>query len=108
MHAKDPDRLKKVQDLREGRLECLVTTTILERGVTFVNCQVLIVGAEHPAFTAAALIQMSGRVGRNSAFPTGKLIYGHFGKSMRMMKARRDLQYMNRLAREKGFIREKA
>lgn len=108
VHAKDPDRLKKVQDLREGRLECLVTTTILERGVTFVNCQVLIVGAEHPAFTAAALIQMSGRVGRNAAFPIGTLIYGHFGKSMRMMKARRDLQYMNRLAREKGFIREKA
>lgn len=106
VHAKDPCRAQKVQSLREGKISCLITTTILERGVTFTNCQVLILGSEHVAFTRSALVQMSGRVGRKADFPSGILWYGHFGISRAMRQARTDIIHMNRLARQMGLLRE--
>lgn len=97
--AEDPDRVSKVQTFREGGYDLLVSTTILERGVTFVNCQVFIIGADHPQFTKSSLVQMSGRVGRKAEFPTGKLIYGHYGKSRSMIEARDEIRRMNQAAR---------
>lgn len=35
VHASDPDRQTKVRAMRDQQLTFLVTTTILERGVTF-------------------------------------------------------------------------
>lgn len=104
VHAKDPDRAQKVQAVRDGDLSALITTTILERGVTFSNCHVFILGAEHPAFSASALVQMSGRVGRKADFPTGRLIYGHYGVSRSMKAARQAICLMNKEAHKAGLI----
>lgn len=49
----------------------LISTTILERGVTFSNVHVIIYQANHPIFDQASLIQCSGRVGRDKNFPVG-------------------------------------
>lgn len=106
VHSKDAQRVEKVAQLRQGILHCLISTSILERGVTFSNCHVLIVGAEDRAYTSAALIQMSGRVGRKVDFPTGTLIYAHFGKSKAMCQARSEIRKMNQEARQKGLIRD--
>lgn len=106
VHAQDPERQDKVMALREGNVSALITTSILERGVTFENCHVYIVGADNRLFTSAALIQMSGRVGRKSNFPRGTLIYGHNGVSMAMWSARQQIKRMNRLARERGLLHE--
>lgn len=104
VHSQDEEREQKVQALREGRLTGLITTTILERGVTFTNCHVLIIGAESKLYTLAALVQMSGRVGRRPDYPTGQLLYGHFGVSYAMQEARRQIIKMNRLAKQKGLV----
>lgn len=98
VYAEDPDRVNKVQAFRQGEYDLLISTTILERGVTFVNCQVYIVGADHPQFTKSSLVQMSGRVGRKAEFPTGQLIYGHYGKSRSMIEARAEIRRMNQAA----------
>lgn len=105
VYAQDPQRKSKVMALRNNQLESLITTTILERGVTFTNCHVLILGAEHPQFTKSSLVQMSGRVGRRPDYPSGELIYGHFGKSFNMVKARKEIQEMNQLAKKMGLIK---
>ncbi|MBG9984279.1 DEAD/DEAH box helicase family protein [Aerococcaceae bacterium DSM 111022] len=106
VHAKDPERKEKVQGLRDGKYQALITTTILERGVTFTNCHVCIIGAEDRLYTLAALVQMSGRVGRKFDYPTGHLVYAHGGITHQMIEAKNQILEMNRLAKEKGLINE--
>ena len=106
VHAQDPQRHEKVQQLRQGELDLLVTTTILERGVTFSHCHVCILGAEHRGFSEAALVQMSGRVGRNPHYPTGALWWLHQGVSRNMKSARQQIRQMNQRAREWGLVNE--
>ncbi|MDG4657180.1 DEAD/DEAH box helicase [Ectobacillus antri] len=104
VHAEDPDRKQKVAAFRKGMLSVLVTTTILERGVTVANLQVAVLGAEEPIFTESALVQIAGRVGRNASFPTGDVVLFHFGKTKAMVAARRHIQSMNRAARRKDHL----
>ena len=58
---------------KEKRL--LISTTILERGVTFEDIHVAVLFADHPVFDVASLIQISGRVGRSFLFPKGDCIF---------------------------------
>ncbi len=104
VHSKDPQRKEKVESLRQGNYQALISTTILERGVTFTNCHVCIIGAEDRLYTLAALVQMSGRVGRKWDYPTGQLIYAHGGVTQAMLSAREQILQMNSQAKERGLI----
>ncbi|KRN02455.1 superfamily II DNA RNA helicase [Levilactobacillus senmaizukei DSM 21775 = NBRC 103853] len=73
VHAADPRRQEKVLAMREHRIPFLVTTTILERGVTFANVAVIIFGGDDEVFSTAALVQIAGRVGRSAQYPTGEV-----------------------------------
>ncbi|MER2111887.1 MAG: DEAD/DEAH box helicase family protein [Solibacillus isronensis] len=96
VHSEDPDRKEKVLELRNEQRKGLLTTTILERGITIKNVQVAVVGAENPVFTSSALIQISGRVGRNVQHPTGDIVFFHHGITMEMDQARNKILEMNR------------
>ena len=63
-----------IKEFREGKISHLVTTTVLERGVTFRNVQVIIANADHDVFDKASIIQIAGRVGRDPDYPTGDCI----------------------------------
>ena len=69
------DRSPILAAVRQQAIDVLVTTTILERGVTFKNLQVLVLDADNALFDAQTLIQIAGRVGRNSQAPGGKIIF---------------------------------
>mgnify|MGYP006315420739 FL=1 len=88
VHAEDPERKEKVLKLRRKKVCGLLTTTILERGITIPNVQVAVVGADEKIFTSSALIQISGRVGRSVDFPSGDLVFFHHGISLEMDKAK--------------------
>ena len=60
-----------VQSFINLEIQFLICTTILERGVTFSNIDVLVLGGDHPVFDMASLIQISGRVGRDVKYPSG-------------------------------------
>ncbi|WP_374702646.1 DEAD/DEAH box helicase [Bacillus sp. V33-4] len=105
VHAEDPQRKEKVQAMRDGRVPILLTTTILERGVTFPNVDVAVLGAEERIFTESALVQIAGRVGRSAEFPDGNITFFHYGKTEEMVKARKQIIKMNKEAVEKGLIR---
>ena len=96
VHSKDPDRKDKVMKLRQGEIPGILTSTILERGVTIENVQVGIVGADEEIFEASALIQMAGRAGRSSKFPDGDVIFFHNGISRQMDQARDLIKSYNR------------
>ncbi|KHF29008.1 Transcription-repair-coupling factor [Anoxybacillus sp. BCO1] len=91
---------------RRGHIPILVTTTILERGVTVPNIDVAVFGAEQPIFTESALVQIAGRVGRSAQYPTGDIRFFHFGKTKAMVKAKRHIVRMNDEARKRGLLDE--
>lgn len=96
VHAEHPDRKELVMQLREKKIPGLLTTTILERGVTIENVHVAVVGAEQPIFTSSALIQISGRVGRSALYPDGDITFFHHGISREMDKAQDAIEGWNR------------
>ncbi|MEH7545155.1 DEAD/DEAH box helicase [Neobacillus vireti] len=104
VHAEDPDRKSKVQKMRNKEIPMLLTTTILERGVTFPNIDVAVVGAEDTIFTESALVQIAGRAGRSKDHPTGIVTFFHYGKTEDMLKARRQIIAMNLEGLKKGLL----
>ncbi len=61
----------RIERFSQGLDRILLTTTILERGVTFEAISVIVFLADAPLFDEAALIQISGRVGRSFNNPKG-------------------------------------
>ena len=89
VHSKDADRKEKVMKLRQRQIPGVLTSTILERGITIPNVQVAVVGADQPVFDAAALIQIAGRTGRAVDYPDGEVVFFHNGIVRQMDKAKR-------------------
>ncbi|MCA1320508.1 DEAD/DEAH box helicase [Bacillus tianshenii] len=104
VHSKDKERKEKVERFREGKIKILVTTTILERGVTVPDVQVGVLGAEDDIFTESALVQIAGRAGRNAKFPSGDVRFFHYGKTGEMNRARNHIRMMNYWAKQGGFL----
>ncbi|MBT2678852.1 DEAD/DEAH box helicase [Bacillus sp. ISL-35] len=104
VHAEDPDRKEKVMKLRNKEITILLTTTILERGVTIPNIDVAVIGSEDRVFTESALVQIAGRAGRSAEYPTGAVTFFHYGKTEAMLSARRQIVMMNKEGIEKGLI----
>ena len=96
VHAEHPDRKELVLKLRAKELPGLLTTTILERGITIENLHVAVVGAEQDIFTASALIQISGRVGRSHRFPEGEIVFFHHGITLAMDEAKHSIEGWNK------------
>lgn len=96
VHASHDDRKERVQALRDQKITGLLTTTILERGITIPNVQVAVVGAEHQLFNKGALIQIGGRVGRSFDYPNGDFVLFHHGITYRMDAAKHEIIRLNK------------
>ena len=97
--SQDEGRADKVLSFRTTDLRMLVTTTILERGVTVPRSDVYILDADSGLFDEASLVQMAGRAGRSADDPTGKVTFAAVQKTKAQTGARRQIRRMNRLAR---------
>ena len=73
--SKTKDKEIILKKFHEKKYECLIATTVLERGITIKGVHVVIFHADHIVFQEASLIQMIGRVGRNIEMPTGKGLF---------------------------------
>lgn len=102
--SQDPDRTDKVRQFRKGTLHILVTTTILERGVTVPKTDVLVLYADDDIFDESALVQMAGRSGRASSDPIGKVRYFAKDRTAAQVKAIKQIKMMNHIARRKGYL----
>lgn len=89
------ERQELVQEFRQGQLDILISTTILERGVTFPGVDVFVLWSNHKLYTRSSLVQISGRVGRSQERPTGQLIFFHDGKTKAMEQAIKEIKAMN-------------
>lgn len=73
VYSGDAERYKKVENMRSEEVDILITTTILERGVTFSSLDVIVLHAEE--FKSDSLIQICGRVGRKPSDPVGNIYF---------------------------------
>lgn len=53
----------------------MVTTAVLERGITVKDLQVVVYRADKTIYDAAALIQIAGRAGRKKDAPEGEVTF---------------------------------
>ncbi len=95
VHASDPQRLEKVQKMRDGDYDFLVTTSILERGVTFPEIDVYVLGADDPVFSSSALVQIAGRAGRAQSRPTGRVVFWINCNCHQINQAVSQVKYLN-------------
>ncbi|MEF7439128.1 helicase-related protein [Paenibacillus lautus] len=101
----DPERAGKVMSFRNREIRLLVTTTILERGVTVPKSDVFILDADSELFDEAALIQMAGRAGRSKDDPAGRVVFAAPQWTKCQSSAVRQIKAMNRIAGKGGYLR---
>lgn len=94
--SKTKEKEKVIMEFHQRKYEFLISTTILERGITIKGIYVVIVQADHPVFHEASLIQMIGRVGRNIEMPTGKGLFLCTKKTKDITNCIQALHKMNR------------
>lgn len=73
--AEMADKDDIIKQFRSDKFNICISTTVLERGVTISNVNVMIIFADHNVFDEASLIQTSGRVGRTMKDPKGECLF---------------------------------
>ncbi len=78
------ERDGNIESFRRGEHQYIISTSVLERGVTFLDIDVIIIDSIKGVFDESSLVQMTGRVGRNFKNPYGKAIIlsSHFSKDI--------------------------
>ena len=96
VHSKVINRSRIIDDFRNGKLKYLVTTAVLERGVTIKNLQVIVYQADNHLYNEYNLVQIAGRVGRKYDAPTGEVIFLASKKTIGMQKAKDTIREKNK------------
>ena len=102
--SQEEQRQERIQQMRDGKLDFLITTTILERGVTFYGIDVVVIEAQEEIFTREVLVQIAGRVGRSVDHPGGEVVYFYEGMSRAMKQAKKEIESLNEEAKKRGLI----
>lgn len=102
--SQDSERSGKVMAFRQRDIRILVTTTILERGVTVPRSHVYICDAEDKLFDEASLVQMAGRAGRSGDAPNGAVYFLSQQWSSAQKQAIKQIEDMNKLALQQGYL----
>ncbi len=73
--SQSTDKQERIDAFRADPRAVLISTTILERGVTFENVSVLVFKADHQVFNEASLIQIAGRIRRGMQSTKGEALF---------------------------------
>lgn len=95
VHSKVADKTMIIEQFKNRNYDYLVTTTVLERGVTIVGLQVIIYGADSSIYDSASLIQIAGRVGRKKEESDGEVIFIGTKKTQSIKAAISDINEKN-------------
>lgn len=104
-HAGDRERDRRRDGFLKGEFPVLVTTTIMERGVTVPAVHVLVLEADRASvFDRATLVQMAGRCGRSPDYPTGQVWFIARSINREMEDALQEIRSFNREAFQAGYL----
>lgn len=85
INSKKENRKELVKNIKKLKQGVVFSTTVLERGITVKDVQVIVYNSEHKLFTRDVLIQIAGRVGRNKDFYKGDIVFicNHINRQMK-------------------------
>ena len=75
VHSKQIYRNEIISEFKQKKWRFIVTTSVLERGVTVKGLDVIVMNAHHEIYDSGTLVQIAGRVGRKKDNPTGSVIF---------------------------------
>ena len=75
VNSKRENKDQILDDFRDKKIMFIVTTSILERGITIDDLQVVVLFSNHIVYSSQSLIQIAGRVGRNINHPSGDVYF---------------------------------
>lgn len=96
VHSKKENRETIISDFRNKKYMFLVTTAVLERGITVKDLQVIVFHAENSIYNRYNLVQIAGRVGRKADAPIGEVIYVANKSTKDMEESIRDIERSNK------------
>lgn len=96
VHSKENKRREIINNFKSGYFNVLLSTPILERGVTFKDIDVVILDADNELYTKASLIQIAGRVNRNKNYQKGEVIFLFKNKTKNINEAKKDIINLNK------------
>lgn len=101
IHAADGQRDVKRARFFAGEFPILVTTTLLERGITLPRVNIIVLYADRlQIFSEPVLTQIAGRAGRVAEHPTGQVYFLAERRSKEMVSACRQIQTLNKAAQQ--------
>ncbi|MFV0559319.1 MAG: helicase-related protein, partial [Enterococcus sp.] len=96
----DLERSTKVKEMRLKKYDVLLTTTILERGVTFENISIIVLGAEHRVFSKSSLVQIAGRADRKGGYTESEVYFIYHEMTPAIKDACTQITKMNQEGKE--------
>lgn len=104
--ADTKDRAALIGKIKNRQLDALVSTTVLERGLTIKGANVLVLKADfNLIYSKEVLVQIAGRAGRTADCPTGKVIFVANKINEAMHKAQKEILSLNEMAQKRGQLR---
>lgn len=97
VHSKKTMSTPCIHRLEEGKIDAIVCTTILERGITIRDVHVIVYQADHPVFNSRTLIQIAGRVGRKADAYSGDVCFLSKGQSKEMDRCIYTIKWLNQM-----------
>ena len=91
VNSKRDNNEEIIEDFREKKYQYLVTTAVLERGITVKDLQVIVFHADSYIYDDHALVQIAGRAGRKKDAPEGEVIFIGKTKTKYMERAISDI-----------------
>lgn len=93
-HSENRDEI--IRRFRVKKYRYLVTTAVLERGITVKDLQVIVFHADNYIYDDHSLVQIAGRVGRKKDAPEGEVIFIGKTKTKHMERAISDIVSANK------------
>lgn len=100
--SKTKNKEEIIEQFHANVYDALVTTTILERGITIRDINIVVMFADHKVFSDASLVQIVGRVGRKKESPFGEGIFLCIKKTKSITRCVDIITEMNRKSIENG------
>ena len=105
-YAADPHRDQKREALINGDYQVMAATSIMERGITVPNIQVMVLYCNHHVYHVNALVQMAGRVGRTAEYADGEVWFVCETVDDKVKSAQKRIRFLNQQAKAQGLLRE--
>ncbi len=104
IHSRDPKRDEKRLTFERKTQAVVVTTSVLERGITVPRADVIVLYAHDPLYDARTLMQMAGRSGRAASYPQGKVYFIAGATTQAIQWTIENLEEINAVAKQQGLL----